>query len=169
MTFMNTVNVLLYLLLVPSALAWGAAPPEIYINGIRYASIQDYKAAQSRAHQIKGFASPDDEEFLRAKSKERGIHFDPKQVKTITLTPAPISPETAAKLERAGYEHGVSHVMTDFSQNWDNPVPKFTITSEEVEGRLRALVGDRREPVMIVSGNRKLRVIALQPNSPVED
>jgi hypothetical protein len=160
MIFMKIVNALWVLLLwVP--LAWASPNPsvEIIIGGVHYASLQDYKDSLKHPQRFKGAASKEDEAFLRTETKRLGIGFDPKKVRTINL--APISQQTINRLESISYEHGVGRVMTDFQQNWDNPVPKFVIKDKDLEQRLEALADGRKEPVLIVSQAHKVRIVAL--------
>lgn len=67
-----------------------------------------------------------------------------------------------SKWDSIGYEHGMRMVLSDFRQDWDNPIPKFEVTAEDLEERIRALVEDRREPVLFISDSNKLRVMALK-------
>jgi len=160
---MKSVNLFCLFMLLP-VLAW-AKPVEIFISGVEYPSLEAYKASKAELKNIQGVASAADEDFLRAKAKELGIDFDPKKVRTIAFNP-PISVRTAEQLHAVSYEGGVGRVKADFEQNWDNPMPKFTISSGELEDRLKAVAGDRTEPVLIVSDANKLRVMALGKNKP---
>jgi hypothetical protein len=75
-----------------------------------------------------------------------------------------IDPLTQRAYEELNYvssEDNVSRVKSDFSQNWDNPSPKFTIDSSELVQRLEAVADDRKEPVLVVSEKGKLRVMLL--------
>ncbi len=71
-----------------------------------------------------------------------------------------LTPQTRHALDGISLEYAIGRVMADFDQNWENPVPKFTISSAQLEDRLRALVADRPEPVLLISGPQKLRVAA---------
>ncbi len=73
---------------------------------------------------------------------------------------AGLTPQTRHALDGISLEYAIGRVMADFDQNWENPVPKFTISSAQLEDRLRALVADRPEPVLLISGPQKLRVAA---------
>ena len=156
---MNSVKLCLWLMFF-SAVPVLAKPVEILINGVEYPSIEAYKASKAQVRNIQGPASAQDEDFLRAKSKELGLDFDPKKVKTVTLKPE-ISPKVAAELKAVSYEGGVGQVKADFEQDWDNPMPKFTIDPYELGDRLGALVDSRKEPVLIISDSKKLRVMAV--------
>ena len=148
--------------MVPGALAWSNQPVEVYIKGVRYESIEAYRFSKTKAKSIQGPASMEDDQLLRAKTRELGLAYNARNVKTIALKPiTSISPQTAQQWQTLGYEHGVGRVIIDFKQNWDNPVPKFTVSFDELEGRLRALAADRPEPVLLISNSNKLRVMAL--------
>jgi len=152
--------------MLPAALAWGDAggkPIEILANGVAYPSMEAYKKAHSQATSIQGSASAEDEEFLRAKTKELGVEFDPQKVKTITVTPAA---KARQQLQAVSYESGVGRAETGFKKEWDDPMPKFTISSGELEDRLKAVAGDRKEPVLMVADSNKLRVMALGEDKP---
>ena len=89
------------------------------------------------------------EEYRKA-GKSKDIDANPKEEKAIK------------QLETASYEHSMNTVMTDFRQNWDDPIPKFTLKRDELAERMRALVGDRAEPVLVIAEPHKLRVMALK-------
>ncbi len=112
-----------------------AKPIEIYVNGARYESVDDYKA-----------------------------HTDYKAHAIVSLRETPplagLTPQTRHALDNISLEYAIGRVMADFGQNWENPVPKFTISAVQLEDRLRALVADRPEPVLLISGPKKLRVAA---------
>ncbi len=73
---------------------------------------------------------------------------------------AGLTPQTRHALDNISLEYAIGRVMADFDQNWENPVPKFTISAAQLEDRLRALVADRSEPVLLIAGPQKLRVAA---------
>lgn len=102
---------------------------EIYVNGVRYESIDAYKA-----------------------------HTMVSLRKTPPL--AGLTPQTRHTLDNISLEYAIGRVMADFDQNWENPVPKFTISAAQLEERLRALVADRPEPILLILGPQKLRVAA---------
>lgn len=79
----------------------------------------------------------------------------------VSLRETPLlTPQTRHALDHISLEYAIGRVMADFDQNWDNPVPKFTISTAQLEERLRALVADRTEPVLLILGPQKLRVAA---------
>ncbi|MBI4309723.1 MAG: hypothetical protein HY591_05280 [Candidatus Omnitrophica bacterium] len=65
-------------------------------------------------------------------------------------------------MQAISYEHALKRVAVDFKQDWDNPMPKFTIDPYELGDRLGALVDGRKEPVLVISDSKKLRVMALK-------
>ncbi len=67
-----------------------------------------------------------------------------------------------AALEGISLEQAIGRVMADFKQNWDDPTPKFTISTLELEDRIRALAADRKEPVLLISKPQKLTVAAYE-------
>jgi len=73
---------------------------------------------------------------------------------------AGLTPQTRRALDDISLEYAIGRVMADFDQNWENPVPKFTISTAQLEDRLRALVADHRQPVLLIAGPQKLRVAA---------
>ncbi len=73
-----------------------------------------------------------------------------------------ISTQTAGQLKSVGIEQGVGKVIVDFTQDWQNPMPKFVIAPHELEEHIKALVDGRKEPVLIVTGDNKLRVMGLK-------
>ena len=107
---------------------------EVIVGGKSYYSVDSYKAAK------RGVVSP--QEALPEK-------WDPQTEKAFKA------------LKSVSSEDSVGHVKADFDQNWDNPSPKFNITSEELEQRLEAVADNRKEPVLVVSDNGKLRVMLL--------
>ncbi len=111
-----------------------AGPVEIIVRGVRYDSIQDYKTNADKAKSV----------------KSQIIDLKPGEEKAIK------------QLQVAGYEHGMNTVMTDFTQNWDDPMPKFMLKRDELAERMRALAGDRTEPVLVIAEPKKLRVMALK-------
>ena len=114
----------------PSA---GGGPIEVYVNGARYDSVEDYKALRK---------SPQD---------------DVAKVKARTIV---LAPDVSRALDKISVEPAIGRVMADFKQNWDDPAPKFTISTAELEDRIRALVADRKEPVLLISQPQKLTVAA---------
>ena len=79
----------------------------------------------------------------------------------VSLRKTPLlTSQTRQALDNISLEYAIGRVMADFDQNWENPVPKFTISTAELEDRLRALVADRPEPVLLIAGPQKLRVAA---------
>ena len=142
MIFMKSVNLLCLFCLV-AAPAGAAKPVEVIIRGVRYASLEAYRAAAEN----------------KAEPMHKTVFIDDKGAKTVTLTP--ISEQTEKRLQKVGYEHSLSHMVVDFKQNWDDPMPKFAISPAELEERMRAVAGDRTEPVLIISDSNKLRVMAL--------
>lgn len=137
MAFMKGVNLLCLLCAVglPCGMASAKGAVEIIVNGVQYGSIEAYKAAVNKPN------------------------TDKEAVKTVDNKL--ISAKTAKEWQRVGYEHGVEQVVSDFKQNWDDPAPKFTIASGELEERIRSLVQGRQGPVLFISGTHKLRVMAL--------
>ncbi len=78
--------------------------------------------------------------------------------------PEKLDPQTekaVKELKSVSSEQSVGRVKADFDQNWDNPTPKFKIEAAELEQRLEALADNRKEPVLVVSENGKLRVMLL--------
>ena len=73
---------------------------------------------------------------------------------------AGLTPQTRQALDDISLEYAIGRVMADFDQNWENPVPGFTISTAQLEDRLRALAADRKEPVLLILGPQKLRVAA---------
>ncbi len=73
---------------------------------------------------------------------------------------AGLTPQTRHALDDISLEYAIGRVMADFDQNWEDPVPKFTISTAQLEDRLRALVADRPELVLLIAGPQKLRVAA---------
>ncbi len=123
---MRCLVVFLFFYLGGPGILWAdpaAGGVEIYVNGQRYESVDDYKAH-----------SPVQTSFL--------------------------TPQTRQALDDISLEYTIGRVMTDFNQNWENPVAQFTISTAQLEERLRALVADRPEPVLLIAGPRKLRVAA---------
>lgn len=161
---MRSVKLCLLLMFLP-ATAWAVNKPvEIFVGGVEYPSMEAYKQSHIEVKSIRGAASVADEDFLRAQAAKLGIDFDPQKVKTVTLAPA-ISTQTAKALQAISYEHGVGAVQADFQQNWDDPAPKFTVHADELEQRLKAVAGDRKGPILIVSDNDKLRVVGLSKDT----
>ncbi len=105
---------------------WADKPIEIYVNGVRYESIEAYKA------------------HAAVSSREIPV----------------LTPQTRRTLDNISLEYAIGRVMADFDQSWESPVPQFTISSAELEDRLRALVADRPGPVLLIAGPQKLRVAA---------
>ena len=68
------------------------------------------------------------------------------------------------QLTSVSSEQSVAVVKSDFDQNWDDPTPKFTIESQELEKRLEAIADNRKEPILVVSDNGKLRVMLMNEN-----
>ena len=123
---------------------------EIVVNGTSYTSIEAYKASKNG--------------LPKAELKP----YKPATAKTIELTPpAPISKSTAKTWKTIGYENSVKRVVADFEQNWDNPMPKFRIASDELEDRFKALLDGRTQPLMVVSEANKLRIMELDKNKAV--
>ncbi len=120
---MHCLVVFLFFYLGGPAILWADKPIEVYANGQRYGSVDDYKA------------------------------HTPVQTSFLTL-------QTRHALDNISLEYAIGRVMADFDQNWENPVPKFTISAAQLEDRLRALVADRSEPVLLIAGPQKLRVAA---------
>jgi hypothetical protein len=165
---MKSVNAfcLVCLLLTP-ALAW--SKPEVIIGGVQYSSIEDYKRAGKAKGMPRGaVAVSQEEQQLRAQTEELGITFDPKQVKTVTVMKEhtielkPEEQKAVKLLHSASYEQGLNSVKTDFSQNWNDPVPKFNLKAQDLADQMHALAGDRSEPVLIIAEPHKLRVMALK-------
>ncbi len=85
--------------------------------------------------------------------------YKARAIVSLRKTPL-LTPQTRQALDDISLEYAIDRVMTDFDQNWENPVPQFTISTAQLEERLRALVADRPEPVLLIAGPRKLRVAA---------
>ena len=133
MSFFPFICFLLFMSTAPCA----ASEIEIFINGVRYPSIEAYRASKE------------------PKAQEKVVRIDPIKGETIT--------EAAAKQWRlVGVEHAVGRVMVDFTQNWNDPLPKFKIEPRELEDRIKSLVDGRKAPVLIVSQDHKLRVMELK-------
>jgi hypothetical protein len=125
---MHCLVVFLFFYLGGPGILW-AKPIEIYVNGARYESVDDYKA---------------------------------HAIVSLRETPplAGLTPQTRHALDNISLEYAIGRVMADFDQNWEDPVPKFTISAAQLEDCLRALVADRPEPVLLILGPQKLRVAA---------
>lgn len=140
---MKIVNLLWVLPVVLLGGRISAAPIEVIVNGVSYDSLEAYRTSK---------IGP-----LKAKPAAAVMGPAPE-----TKPSTPISGPTADKLDKIGYEKGVTKVIVDFRQDWNNPVPKFYVTNKDLEERLKALIEGREEPVMVVSGARKLRVMELE-------
>ena len=87
-------------------------------------------------------------------------------------TPQKLDPDNEKafnELKFVSSEDNVSRVKADFAQNWDNPTPKFKIEEKELEQHLEAIADNRKEPVLVVSENGKLRVMLLDEGKTVKD
>ena len=139
-----------------------ASPVEILIGGKAYSSLQEYRASKiKKSIIIQGPVSDQDEQLQRAQSAQLGIAYDPKKVKTISIV-SKAEQLAKDKLKAGGIESKIGRVTADFEQNWDHPSPKFTITTKELEGRLKAELGGRSEPIILLSDYNKLRIMALE-------
>lgn len=107
---------------------------EVIIGGKSYYSMEAYKA-----------------------TREQVKHIEKQEPERID----PLTQRAYDQLSYVSSEDNVSRVKSDFAQNWDNPSPKFTIDSSELVQRLEAVADNRKEPVLVVSENGKLRVMLL--------
>ena len=131
--FMRSMAIFLFLFCA-AAPARADGSVEIIVNGVRYQSIDAYKAL-----------------------KKGGPH-------TIVLPQKPaVDPETSRALDTISLEHGIGRVMADFNQNWDDPMPKFTISPTELEDHIRSLVEGRKGPVLLIAEPGKLKVAVYGP------
>ena len=143
MMSMKIVNLyLLCFLFLPFAIAETESSVEIYVKGVRYHSIEEYRYSKTQ--------------------KQSGLAKSVQPSKPREIVVKPNASTGTKQWEVIGYEHAIGRVMADFTQNWDNPHPKFNISSQDVENRLKALLDGRREPVLIVSGDKKLRVMSFK-------
>lgn len=110
---------------------------EVVIGGKSYYSMKDYRAAQRG---------------LVAAQTPQSEKIDP------------VTEQAVNELKSVSLEQGISRVRTDFDQNWDNPTPKFHVEEENLEKQLEAVADNRKEPVLVVSENGKLRVMLLEEN-----
>ncbi len=161
MVFMTIVNGLCFWLLLPSA-GLLAGPVEVVVNGDRYPSLQAYQESKKYSkHIILGAEAGSEADSLKAEALRLGVMYDPLKIKTITL----VSTGEALAIQRLvdlGVEKPMGQVVTDFHQNWDQATPNFTLAPEELEARLKSLVEGRKEPVLLMSGPNKLRVMSLK-------
>lgn len=139
-------GLMLITLLIISNLAY-AKEIEVIVGGKSYYSVDSYKATQRNKVTPQEAVSP---EVVPEKS-------DPMTIKAMK------------ELSSISSEDSVGRVRADFDQNWDNPSPKFKIASEELQQRLESIADDRKEPVLVVSENGKLRVMLLDENKTTAD
>lgn len=132
--------------LIISNLAY-AKEIEVIVGGKSYYSVDSYKATQRNKVTPQEAVSP---EVVPEKA-------DPMTIKAMK------------ELSSISSEDSVGRVRADFDQNWDNPSPKFKIASEELQQRLESIADDRKEPVLVVSENGKLRVMLLDENKTTAD
>lgn len=124
--------------LIISNLAY-AKEIEVIVGGKSYYSVDSYKATQRNKVTPQEAVPP---EVVPEKA-------DPMTIKAMK------------ELSSISSEDSVGRVRADFDQNWDNPSPKFKIASEELQQRLESIADNRKEPVLVVSENGKLRVMLL--------
>ena len=66
------------------------------------------------------------------------------------------------QLRAVSYEQGVNKVAVDFNQDLDKRDAQLPVPTSELENRLGALADGRKEPVLVVSDPKKLRVMSLE-------
>jgi len=150
---------------------WAGNDVEIYAGGNRYDSIKSYKIIrdaeakkEEKAATIKEEIklSPEQASQLQVEAKIQGVEVDPQKIKTIAIKPQ-LSEETADKLAAISANGDLPNVVADFEQGWDNPQPHNTVSADQLGEKIRAAVGDRKEPVLLISDPKKMRIMALSP------
>jgi hypothetical protein len=103
--------------------------------------------------------SPEEMDMAQ-EAKSRGLQFDPKKVKTINLA-APLSAQTKKRLEAISADGHVDEAVKEFKApgRKDNKPLK----AQDVEDTIRLAVEKHKEPLLLMSEQKKLRIMSYKP------
>jgi hypothetical protein len=148
-----------------TARSWGDI--EIYANGHKYDSLQEYLASKKAvtAPSLATPASLDSQqaEDIRKAAQQMGINVDFKKVKTFQIGPKGSSSELIHRFYVLSVENGVVGALQDFYQNWGQSVPRISrvISSEQLQEAIQQAVSSSKDPKFLISEPGKVRIMAL--------
>ena len=144
---------------------------EIYANGHKYASLQEYHSAQQLAvpqtHPEPASLNGQQEDYVRQEARRWGINVDLGKVKTFQVGHAKLSDSTRHKLYVLSVENGMVGALQDFYQAWGQSEPQMarTITPEQLQEVLEDSVTKSKDPKLLITEPGKVRIMTLTQQS----
>jgi hypothetical protein len=157
----------LVLWIIPALCNQALASIEIYANGHKYDSFQEYLASkktvieQSPPTLVSLNSQQADD--IRKEAKQMGINVDFSKVKTFQVNQRGVSDATMHQLYVLGVEHGMVEALHDFYQSWGESnfqMPK-RISSEQLQEAIQQAVTTSKDPKLLISEPGKMRIMAM--------
>jgi hypothetical protein len=140
---------------------------EIYANGHKYGSLQEYLASK-KAVAMPSPATPvalnsQQEDEVRKEAQQLGINVDFNKVKTLQINQKGLSGESMHKLYVLSVEDGVIGALQDFYQTrgQSNVRVNSIISSEELQEAIQQAVATSKDPKFLISEPGRVRIMAL--------
>jgi hypothetical protein len=140
---------------------------EIYANGHRYASMQEYQDMKNAAAiSTVPALSRKDENFILKEGQKLGIKVDLSKVKTIQLKPK-LSDVALHNLYILGVERGVVDALRNFYQKMSPSDIRVTprILSNQLQDVIKQEVTTSKNPKLLISQHGKMRIMSLTPDN----
>jgi hypothetical protein len=138
---------------------------EIYVNGHRYGSVQEYQALKkSMVPSVP--LSRQDENFIVIQGEKMGIRVDLRKVKTIQVN----SKQTDVALHELyilSVETGVVNALQGFYRNMGpsdfRAAPK--VLADQLQQVIKQAVTTSKNPKLLISRHGKMRIMSLAPDN----
>jgi len=161
----NTLFLILCFLPGIAAPSW--ADIEIFANGHKYDSLQEYVASKN-AIAAPSLSSPanlntQQKDDIAKGAQRLGINVDFNKVKTFQINKPGLSGKTMHQFYVLSVENGVVGALQDFYQSWGqtNLQLNSIISSEELQLAIQQAVATSKDPKFLISEPGKVRIMAL--------
>ncbi len=139
---------------------------EIYVNGHKYGSMQEYLASKKSAASVPGvFASSESQQegYIRQAAQQLGINVDFSKAKTFQIDQRNLTDKALHQLYVLSVENGVVGALKDFYQGLGQPASQGPrrITVNQLQGVIRQAVTSSKDPKLLISEPGKVRIMAL--------
>jgi len=144
---------------------------EIFIDGHKYDSFQDYENSKKSVKPQLSLSAADikkqQDDYIRQEAKKLGIKLDLNKIKTIQIKPKSQSELAQHRLFVLGIENSVVGALQEFYQNWgqsDIRMPK-EVSVDQLQQIIEQAVSSSKEPKLLISEPGKVRIMSISADN----